>query len=127
MFVPNTPDGIELKNALISQGCNTLILENILDFDSFEIEFDFTNNDVFFTVDDGKIRTGVLFSNEYSKEKFKSPCHIAAFFTRETKNQFDIDNDILPECDKFITRLTKDDVHEKIHNTYGEKSFYIKE
>ncbi len=126
VFLPPTLSGERLKNELSAKGCPTSFIENMLDFGSFTINFDFSGSAAFFSVDDGKTKTEVLFSDRYDSKKFSKDCDIAAFFTRETKNQFDTSSDVLPPCSAFITRLKKDEVFDKTHNTYGEKSFDIK-
>ena len=127
IFLPDTPDGIALKNELLLYDRTSHFIDNIVTFGNTTIIFDFSHNSTFFTVDDGKTRTSILFSDNYSNEKFTRHSDIAAYFTRETKNQFDIDTCAMPNCDTFVTRLKKDQTAPNIQNTYGEKSFYIKE
>lgn len=127
VFVPDTEDGLTLSKQLLEYGCNTYILPQKLDFGKIRIDFDFSGGSIFFTVSDEKTKTSVLFSDCYSPEIFPSHSTVAAYFTRNTDNQFQTQRDTVPHCDTFYTRLGKGEEHHGVYNTYGKKSFYIKE
>ena len=92
-----------------------------------EISFAFSDKAYFITASDGKTKTHIVYADKYSPEYFPDKYDIAAFFTRETANQFDKENHTLPNAKKFVTRLKKDEVHDGITSTFGLSEFYIKE
>ena len=127
VFVPKIKQSKEIIKALEKKGIEAYFIDSVLDFGSFKLNFDFLEDGVFICANDGITKSEILFSRQYSPLFYSEDCSIAAFFTRKTSNQFSLHNDVLPHADIFFTRLGKGEIHDTIHNTYGERSFFIKE
>ena len=123
--VPATKEGSELAEKLSDYGIKCSIFPGKAELSSVTVTLT-VNNGYYLSVDADDVKTGILFSDNYSADSFENDCDICAFFTRKTKNQFDISNDTPPECDVFITRLKKGEKHDGFFNTFGEKSVIIK-
>lgn len=125
IFLPQNIAEPLLWEELSGTGIEIYLLENNFNVGDFSLSY--TNNDFFYiTVDDGKTKTGILFGNDYDKDIFDNNCDICAFFTRKTKNQFDLSSDTPPKCKMFFTRLKKGEEAVGMTNTFGEKSITIK-
>ena len=125
VYVPKSKEGAELASELDKYGirCNYISSEATVE----DITIKYTADDYFYlSVDDGNTKTGILFDDKYNPVLFDKNCDICAFFTRNTKTQFDTNKDIKPVCSKFFTRLKKGEEADGIINTYGEKTVVIK-
>ena len=127
LLLPPTDDGNKLMDELLCLGCNAKFINNSVKAGKTSLKFDFKDNAFLLTVNDGKTKSQVLFCDTYSSDYFDTDSDICAFFTRNNSNQFKPEIHPLPNCRIFVTRMGKNEKHEKIYNTFGEKSFYIKE
>ena len=126
IFTTDTDEGISISKELSGHGVDCKVLPHTLDFGNLYIEY--TDGDYFgISANDGRTKTTVVFADEYDEAHFGKDSDICAYFTRHTKNQFSLTEDIPPECGIFYTRLGKSDSAGGIFNTYGLSSFYIKE
>lgn len=126
IYVPKTYDGALLAKALNEYDIYCKYMPNITSFDKTTVSF---TSDGYqkITVYDEKATTTIVFAENYSKDYFDENCDICAFFTRNTKNQFNPEQDEKPNCKVFFTRMGKDDNVIGIENTYNKKTFIIKE
>ncbi len=125
IFLPKTPSGAVLSDSLGSFGITAYFFPETFEKDSVRVNLK-AYNAVLISVDDGKVKTDILYSDSYNRNYFHNDCDICAFFTRKSKNQFDTKKDIAPDCDIFITRLKKGENPDGIVNTFGQKSVIIK-
>ena len=125
IYVPNSDKGTDLANTLADHGITCFYLpENAKTGD---IGVNLTCKDGYMiSVDDGTIKTQVLFADSYSKNSFDKDSDICAYFTRRTKNQFNKNPDTIPDCKVFITRLAKDEQLTGCINTNGERTITVK-
>ena len=126
VFTPDTPDGTKLAEALTEYDISCSFMPESINFGNTQIDFFFADY-YKITADDGKTKSDVVFASEYSKDYFDENNDICAFFTRETKNQFDCESDTKPDCKVFYTRIPKNTQVDGIYNTFNKKNFYIKE
>lgn len=125
VYIAKTKEATELASELEENGikCHFLPSESRVG----NIIIKYICDDYFYlTVDDKETKTALLFDEKYNESVFEDDCDICAFFTRETKNQFDINKDTKPKCDNFFTRIKKDVTSSGITNTFGEKTITIK-
>lgn len=127
VFVPKSPEALELARALTEDGIACFEFNNYYNLDGINLEFSHSGEHFRISVSDSKTKTSVVFADNYSKELFEGDEDICAYFTRKTSCQFDLENDVPPDCDMFFTRMKKDYAAEGITNTYNMKEFYIKE
>lgn len=126
IFTPDTSDGRKLAAALSEYEISCSFMPQSINFGNTQIDFIFADY-YRITVNDGKTKSAVVFAQEYSKDYFDENNDICAFFTRETKNQFDFESDTKPDCSIFYTRIPKTAQVDGIYNTFNKKNFYIKE
>ena len=98
------------------------------DFTAKNINVTYTYDENAFCLDinDGKTHTSILYADKYNSGCFDNNADICAFFTRKTKNQFNPEQDEMPDCGEFITRLKKGVSIDGITNTFGKKTITIK-
>lgn len=125
IYVPKTKNAKELAYKLSEYGIECYYLPFESNVGDIIINYKLNEN-FYLSTDDGKTKTGILFGNTYDKEQFEKDCDICAFFTRKTKNQFDLTKDTKPVCNEFFTRLKKEEASDGIVNTFGEKTIVIK-
>ena len=125
VYVPQSTKGTSLAREFEAYGIECLYLPKESAVGNFKIDYMFDET-LFLVADDGEVSTAILFGEKYDKTYFDENHNICAYFTRKTKNQFDINKDVKPECAEFITRLGKDVSKEDITNTFGEKTVIIK-
>ena len=84
IFVTNTKEGAALSNKLSQYGIDSYVLGTSLNVGSIDLRY-ICNDGFIFYIDDGKISTAVLFSDEYSKAPLDG-YDISAYFTRKTNH-----------------------------------------
>lgn len=126
IFVPRSQDGAKLISELEEYSVRCFFMPENSDFGNMQIEFS-DNGFYRISVKDSKTHSCLVMAKQYSKDYFDKDSDICAFFTRETKNQFNPDYDIPPDCNIFFTRMGRDDTLYRTENTFNKKSFMIKE
>lgn len=125
IYVPKTKNAKELAYKLSEHGIECYYLPSQSTVGDIVIKYSLDDS-FYLSVDDKETKTGILFGNAYTKESFDKDCNICAYFTRKTKNQFDLKKDIKPDCGVFFTRLKKGETADGIVNTFGKKTINIK-
>ena len=124
ILLPETDEGVALSEKLYESKivCSLMPVSVTVGTTCISYNFDGAFR---LSVKDKDVKTEIVFGDSYNTELFAGG-DICAFFTRRTKNQFNLQKDQKPDCGIFFTRLKKGEAADGIQNTFGEKSVVIK-
>ena len=125
VYVPDNNEGREISASLEDFGIACHVFPKKAKVEDIEVNL-YNKNGYLISVSDTAVKTQVLYSQSYDKDSFDKDADICAYFTRQTKNQFNMDTDTMPECSIFITRLGKDDSINRCINTNGARTVTVK-
>lgn len=126
IYVPETSDGTLLANKLFLYGIDCRYFpEYLISGDNIITASVGENTKILVKGENTDALT--VFADSYSRDLFDEYHTVCAFFTRDTKGQFDAVSDAIPDCKIFYTRMKKDSERQNTQNAYGKSSFEIKE
>lgn len=126
VFVPDTKEGKLTGQKLVQNGINTFFFPDIYIGENLNVSLLINQNGTCIYAFGENEDTKIVFGDKYDETLFGNGAKVCAYLSENTKARFDTQNDKMPDCDVFYTRLEKGKTYNGIVNIYGQKSVVLK-
>jgi hypothetical protein len=126
VFVPDTKEGKLTGQKLVQNGINTFFFPDIYIGENLNVSLLINQNGTCIYAFGENEDTKIVFGDKYDETLFGNGAKVCAHLSENTKARFDTQNDKMPDCDVFYTRLEKGKTYNGIVNIYGQKSVVLK-
>ncbi len=127
IFVPDTLVCKELKEQFEKYGLEVLPFNKFENPGSLCITLTDTGDNYALEIKDKNKECFIVLGQNFDINDFDGHKDICAYYPMPCGKDYNMVSDDVPNALQFFTRLKKGQEHEKISNTYGKSSFYIKE
>lgn len=127
IFLADSENYTKFKEQFEKCGLEVLPFEKFKTNSKVSINLSYTGKNYTLQINDKNRECFIVLGQEFNVKEFDGHKDICAYFPLPSGNNYNINSDKVPNSLRFFTKLKKGQEHEKITNTYGKSSFYIKE